>query len=354
MRLNKLLQTAAGIWLGASLPLLVMYGQQPETAPAPGTPSPEAAMKKKKGPPRPPRPGVSDPAVKRQMSTLTPTAVFQMSGGTPDWLVVTENAVWVSNGPLNSIHRMDPKTNMVAATVEVGKKPCAGLAEGFGSIWVPLCGDKALARVDKNTNAVTATLPIGPAESESGIATTEDSVWLVTLPDGKLSRISPKTNEIVAQIDVPPGSATVISGEGAIWVTSPKSNMLTRVDPKTNKVTDSIEVGPGPRFVTSGAGSVWTLNQGDGTVSRVDAKTRKVVATIQVGLPGSGGEMAFGLGRVWATVFQIPITAIDPATNQVTTQWFGDGGDSIRTGHGTIWLSNLRDHNVWRLNSKGF
>jgi DNA-binding beta-propeller fold protein YncE len=114
------------------------------------------------------------------------------------------------------------------------------------------------------------------------------------------------------------------------------------VDPKTNTATDTIAVGPGPRFLTAGAGSVWTLNQGDGTVSRVDMKTRMVVANIEVGLPGTGGELAFGAGHVWATVFQIPLSEIDPATIQVVKQWVGAGGDSVRVGHGSLWLSNLR------------
>ncbi|MBV8903830.1 MAG: hypothetical protein JOZ22_09350, partial [Acidobacteriia bacterium] len=116
-----------------------------------------------------------------------------------------------------------------------------------------------------------------------------------------------------------------------------------------NRVTDSIPVGPGPRFQTFGAGSVWTLNQGDGTISRVDTRTNKVIATIEAGIPGSGGEIAFGLGRVWATVFQIPISEIDPANNRVIKQWVGDGGDSIRAGHGSVWLSNLRAHTIWRI-----
>lgn len=47
-------------------------------------------------------------------------------------------------------------------------------------------------------------------------------------------------------------------------------------------------------------------------------------------VPGGGGELAFGEGHVWATVFQIPITEFDPATNTVVRQWFGPGGDSIR------------------------
>lgn len=110
----------------------------------------------------------------------------------------------------------------------------------------------------------------------------------------------------------------------------------------------SVEVGPRPRFLTTGARSVWTLNPGDGTVSRVDAKTGKLIANIEVGAPGTGGEIAFGEGHVWATVFQIPISEIDPATNKAIKQWFGPGGDSIRVAHGSVWLSNLREGNVWR------
>jgi YVTN family beta-propeller protein len=287
------------------------------------------------------------------MTTITPVAVFD-TGGTPDWQVLTADSLWVANGPMNSVHRLDPKTNTIAATITVGKKPCSGLTEAFGSVWSPSCGDKTVARIDEKTNTVIATIPVGPGESEGGIAASADAIWLVTDAAGKLSRIDPKTNTVAATVDIPAKSAAVFYADGGVWVTTPAANMLTRVDAKTNKVTDSIEVGPGPRFETYGAGSIWTLNQGDGTVSRVDTKTRKVVATIQCGIPGSGGEIAFGLGHVWATVFTIPITEIDPETNQVVRQWTGNGGDSIRAGMGSVWLSNLRDHNVWRIDPKKF
>ena len=339
--------------IAAAMPLgMLIQAQQPDAPQAP------VEAKKKGGQKGPPRPGVSTPGVKRELSGIKPLAVFD-TGGTPDWQVLTDDAVWVANGPLNAIHRLDVKSNQLAATVQVGKRPCSGLAAGFGSIWVPLCGDKGLARVDMKTNAVTATLPVAPADSEGGIATSENAVWMVTDWAGKeqqghLSRIDPVKNAVVAEIDVPAGSASALYGDGAIWITAPGKNLLTRVDIATNKVTDTIETGPGPRFQTFGAGSIWTLNQGDGTVSRVDTKTRKVVATIQVGIPGSGGELAFGLGHVWATVFQIPISEIDPASNQVIRQWTGDGGDSIRAGHGSVWLSNLRAHNVWRIDPSTF
>jgi len=55
---------------------------------------------------------------------------------------------------------------------------------------------------------------------------------------------------------------------------------------------------------------------------------------------------------VWATVFQIPLSKIDPASNQVVKQWVGAGGDSVRVGLGSVWLSNLREQNVWRIDLK--
>ena len=301
-----------------------------------------------------PPPGVSTPGVKRPLSSITPAAIFDAGSGTPDWQVLTEDAVWVTNGPRSVIHRLDVNTNKIAATITVGKQPCSGLAAGFRSIWVPNCGDKTISRIDIKTNAVIATVPIGPGESEGGITTSENAVWLVTDPKGKLSRIDPIANAVIAIVDVPAGSAAVVYGDGAIWVTTPARNMLTRVDAVTNQVTDSIAVGPGARFETFGGGCVWTLNQGDGTISRVDTQSRKVVATIEVGIPGEGGEIAYGFGHVWATLFKIPISEIDPVTNKVIRQWIGDGGDSIRAGHGSIWLSNLRAHNIWRIDPSKF
>jgi len=300
---------------------------------------------------QPPRPGVTTPGVRREMATLSPLAVFPTEG-TPDWQVVTDDAIWVSNGPLDKVHRLDAASNKIAASVTTGKRPCSGLAWGFGSVWVPNCGDKTVSRVDVKTNQVVATIPVGPSASEGGIAASPEAVWLVTDAKGVLSRIDPATNSAVAEVSVPANSAGVTYGEGLVWVTTPEKNMLTGVDPKTNQVKFSTEVGPGPRFLTTGAGSVWTLNQGDGTVSRVDAKTGKLVVNIELGVPGNGGELAFGEGHVWATVFQIPITEIDPATNTVVKQWFGAGGDSIRAAHGSVWLSNLREHNVWRVDPK--
>jgi virginiamycin B lyase len=285
----------APIFTCAILSLAYGFAQaQDATAPA----VPKAQPKGGGGRQRTPPPGVPTPGVRREMASITPIAVFPAEG-TPDWQVLTEDAVWVSNGPKNTVHRLDVKTNKVAAVITVGARPCSGLTAGFGSVWVPSCGAKTVSRIDIATNAVVATIPATPAASEGGIAASPEGVWLVTDAQGVLSKIDPATNAVTTTVAVPPGSAGVTYGEGLIWVTTPAKNILTGVDPKNAKVVYSIEVGPGPRFVTTGGGSVWTLNQGDGTVSRVDAKKGTLTVNIQCGIPGGGGEIAYGEGYVW-------------------------------------------------------
>src|SRR5581483_8196293 len=174
-----------------------------------------------------------------------------------------------------------------------------------GSVWVPVCGDTpALARIDLKTNQITQTLPLMPADSEGGITASPDSVWMVTDAAGTLARIDPKTNSVRAKIQLPAGAANPLYDNGLVWVTSFKTNELVAVSPKTNAIVATIPVGVQPRFLTVGGGSVWTLNQGDGTVTRVDTKSRMVLATIAAGIPGKGGEICYGFGAVWPTLFQ--------------------------------------------------
>jgi virginiamycin B lyase len=301
-------------------------------------------------PKAPLRPGVKNAGLKIPIARLKPEAVFEVPGS-PDWIAIDES-IWISNSPKDSVTRLDPQTNKVVATIATGKKPCSGLAVGFGSLWVPSCGDHSVARIDLKSGKLTATLPIGVTDSEGGIAAGAGSIWILTDSLSTLARLDPDTNKVVAEIRVPSGSYTAAFGEDAVWVTSTANNSVTRVDPQTNLVVETIAVGKSPRFLTIGEGGVWVLNQGDGSVSRVDPKTNKVVATIEVGVPGKGGEIAAGEGSVWVTSFDFPISRIDPESNRVVQQFVGDGGDAIRVGLRSVWLSNLKAHNVWRIDPK--
>jgi YVTN family beta-propeller protein len=228
-------------------------------------------------------------------------------------------------------------------------KPCSGLAVGFGSLWIPSCGQHTVVRADLDTGRIQAVIPAGPADSEGGITVGAGSVWLMTDPSGKLSRIDPASNTVIATIETPRGSFCPLFADGFVWITSTENDLLTKVDPATNKAIEQIPVGKKPRFLTHGADSIWTLNQGDGTITRVNVKTGQRLADVSANIPGHGGEIAFGFGSVWATVAKKPITRIDAATATVTSQWVGAGGDSIRTGFNSVWLTDYDSGKIWRL-----
>ena len=315
---------------------------QPQTQPPP--------QQQQAKPARPKRPGVNIAGVKIPMSRLKPDHVFEIPG-VPDWIAIDAH-VWISNYPKNSVTRIDPVANKIVETIAVGKHPCSGLAAGLGSLWVPNCGDSTITRLNLKDGKVEATLPYGAADSEGGLAVGAGSLWVMIDRKGTLARIDPATNKVVAEIYVAPGSYAVAFGEDAVWVTSTEKNLVTRVNARTNVIEAAIPVGKKPRFLATGEGAVWTINQEDGSVSRIDAKTNKVAATIECGIPGPGGEISVGEGSVWVTSFEFPITRIDVATNKVVQQFEGPGGDAIRFGHGSVWLSNLRQANVWRIDPK--
>jgi virginiamycin B lyase len=317
------------------LPVLILVLAVWGTAAA-QTPAPEG---------KPARSGVKN--VQAPFAALKPSATFKI-GGTADWVLVTNDSVWVAGSKPNSVRRIDPATNKVVATIRLLGEACAGLASGFGSIWVPLCGKKpSLVRIDRQTNKIIS-LPVGPASPEAGIAASEDSIWIVSDAKGTLNRIDPASNTVRQKISIPAGSYNPLFSDGVVWVTGFESSVLVPVEASTGGVMASIPIGPKPRFLTAGAGSIWTLNQGDGTLSRVDASARKLAATITAGIPGPGGDICYGADSVWATVFDVPLTRVDSRTNEVLRQWTGQGGDSLRFGYDSIWLTDYHRGLLWR------
>lgn len=287
-------------------------------------------------------------AVQRPIAKL-PIAAKISIPGSPDWVAIGADAVWISNAGANSLARIDPAKNAVVTTVAVGQRPCSGLAVGFGAVWSPSCKDKRVDRVNEQSGALELHIPTTVGDSEGGIAAGEAAVWLVADRHGSLQRIDPALNKITASVKLAEGSLVPVVGAGAVWVSSTERNLVSRVDPDAMEVVSEIPVGPAPRFMACTATDVWVLNQGDGTVSRIDIATNRVVATIDAGVPGQGGDISAGEGFVWVTMVDIPLTQIDPATNSVIAQYVGKGGDALRIGHGAAWMCSFFLQEVWRV-----
>lgn len=292
----------------------------------------------------------AEPAVThRNFDDLKPTATIHV-GKTADWVAITADAVWVgSTGPF-AVHRVDPKTNSSVAMVKLNGSPCAGLAVGFGSLWIPLCGKiKTLAKVSLESNKLLNVFKIGPAAAEGGIASSSDSIWLVINKHGSLARIDPDTGRVRQIVRVPAGSYNPFFSDHKIWVSHAGGAELTSVDASTGVIVAKVPTGPGPRFLTAGGGAVWTLNQGDGSLTRVDLNSNHATTTIALNIPGKGGDITFGSGMIWTTVSKVPLSMIDAGTTTLLCQWTGPGGDSLGVGHGAIWLTNYDAGTVSRI-----
>jgi virginiamycin B lyase len=293
------------------------------------------------------RPGVKE--VQVPVASLKITTKFKV-GRHPDWILISGDTIWFATSNPNTLQRIDALTNKVISKLSLPGEACSGLAFGFDSVWVPLCGNHpSLVRVDSLTNKISVRLPLGPPSAEGAITISRDSVWIVTDENGTLTRVNPKTNAVQQKISIPSGSFNPLFSEDIVWITGVDRNVLTAVDAATGEVLDSIPVGPKPRFLTAGGGSIWTLNQGDGSLTRVDAKSRKVMATITLGIPGPGGDICYSADSVWASVFGIPLSQIDVKTNKLLRQWVGQGGDSLRFGQDSLWLTDSHHGLVWRI-----
>lgn len=311
------------------------FGQQPTgSTPAPAIPQ---------------KPGV--PGMQAPMSRLIPDAQYNIEAngikGGPDWLAITEDSVWTNSRGTDMIFRMEAKTDRVTATVPI-KKPCSGFTVGAGTLWAPSCEDSAIYRVDLKSNEIVAKIAAGPANNEGGIAFGAGSAWIPSDPKGIVSRVDPATNKVIAEIVVPPESYTAVFGYNLVWVSSTAKSVVSVIHPASNKIIAEIPTGLNPRFMAVGEGYIWTLNQGPGNVTKIDPRTMKVVATIEAGIPGPGADIAAGEGALWLTHRTIPVTRIDPASNKITAQLTGPGGDAMRIGHGYVWLSNGKEGKVWR------
>jgi virginiamycin B lyase len=192
---------------------------------------------------------VAPAPVKRPISGLKAVTTIRL-GKTADWVAITADAVWVGSTSPNAVHRIDPNTNSETASVSVPGEPCAGLAPGFGSLWVPLCAAKpALARIDLRSNRLVTVLGFGTA-AECGITASDDSIWLVLDGQGTLARIDPANGSIRQTVKLPPESCNpryAEKGAGTVFRQF---------------------VGAGGDSLAIGHGAIWLTNFHEGTIAR--------------------------------------------------------------------------------------
>jgi len=79
--------------------------------------------------------------------------------------------------------------------------------------------DGTVSRIDPKTNKVAATIEVGVPGPGGDIAAGEGAIW-VRGTKVLLAVIDPKTNQVVKRFGPPMGSGAVRAGNGRVWVSA--------------------------------------------------------------------------------------------------------------------------------------
>jgi virginiamycin B lyase len=235
-------------------------------------------------------------------------------------LVAEFGSLWAPACGDHKIYRVDPERGKVDAAIDVPFLAAAAgnpeapqrIAGGEGGIWVVTKGKggeyDTLSRIDPATNQIADTIELGrPA---GAVEVGEGAVWVMVPTEGMILRVDPATNEVVAEIDGLAQPVVAAAGEGVLWVVSgtwsdhpAADGTVTRIDPATNEVVASIQVDErvgNAGDITIEGGTVWVRTQYT-LLAKIDPQTNTVVDRI-TDLKGLGG-VTVGFGSVWLSDF---------------------------------------------------
>jgi YVTN family beta-propeller protein len=258
-------------------------------------------------------------------------------GSQPTALTVDEDAVWVANSGDGTVSRIDPATDQLVATIDVGGQHSnIDITSVDGAVWVTTAGD-LVQRIDSESNEVVATLDVpAPIHPATGF----DAVWVSDYDAGSVTRIDPATNEVAATIPVPgsePHGIAIL--DDSVWVAMDDTGDVVRIDPVTNQATATWRTGSFGDLV-GGFDSLWGPGPG-GTILRIDPNTGSSVS-IDV---GSGRhyepELTVGDDAVWVIASGPDgsrLERIDPTTNTVAGVLELNGAYLVDVGFGSLWV----------------
>jgi YVTN family beta-propeller protein len=157
-------------------------------------------------------------------------------------------SVWVANGPAGTIIRIDPATDKVVATIQVGRPVCC-LAFGAKAVWAASLATDSVVRIDPAANAVVDAFPSGGLAPQ-GISFADGFVWVANHhgnPTGSIAKIDPATDTVIDVIPV--GAASFTGGPsalaavpGSVWAGVPNQSAVVRIGTGADAISATIPV----------------------------------------------------------------------------------------------------------------
>jgi streptogramin lyase len=198
-------------------------------------------------------------------------------------IVGNDGTVWIDNGSLGFVSRIDPATGAVIDSVEIGWaihdialagdelwvlssgraggqlhivsgsaivyhqefpgiEPTSLVIDG-NTVWAHESFEGRVYRLDARARTATAVIDFGVFRYEDGgLVTGAGSVWVALASLGAIARIDAVTNELIGIVELGSYVADVAYGGGWVWAVLPDSDLLVRIHPDSAEVTARIRV----------------------------------------------------------------------------------------------------------------
>jgi len=185
-------------------------------------------------------------------------------------IAVASGSVWVTDFAHNRLIRIDPKAKAIVATIDVGTSPQAMLVTP-DAIWVSNQRGGSISKVDIASGTVVSTFAFTKAGATGPlrIALAGGDLWTVAPNAQSVFRIHPTDGSVVAKLTIPAKFFGGPISDGHFVYVRTGDDSMVKIDPATNATIDGFAAAVVPdAFAGSG---FWGATGRD--LLRLDAAT---------------------------------------------------------------------------------
>ena len=273
----------------------------------------------------------------------------------PGFLAVVGTHVWVAAHRGGVLYELDPHTNRIVRTIQMGDDICGLAVSGSYLELGTGCEPNLLSVVDTRSGKTVRHFTHGETVERWG-----GSAWRWA-PNGVLTRLDPRTHVVLKRFRVRNAEGPTIAVGGSLWI--PCDAWVTRIVLATNTasviplpgglaeaaadqgyaVAAQLAATPGKIWIGNPAGVYW--------VDEATEKAARVPGT-RIGDLDQWGNIGIvsGEGSVFARTGSDTVSRIDPKTGTVVAKYpAGGGGGAVAVGFGSLWVTNFGTDTTWRI-----
>ncbi|HEY7583855.1 MAG TPA: hypothetical protein VIB78_09595 [Acidimicrobiia bacterium] len=289
-----------------------------------------------------------------EASTIESITVAEIEVENPDWMVASEDKVWILSEPefeddasVFALKAIDVQSNEVALTVNRRNSGCHGLAATADKVWV--CDLDKVLEIDSHSGEVLGEINFDMSWPQGPIPIDDRGLWMLTREGTALVHVDFAGSEL-GRVELPGSCEQVALSEGSVFVSCPESRSASVIDREGYSITtqvDDVEVG----IMSGGPDRVWMgLPHDEGGVGWITADGQ--VGTVPGSPDVSLGCLLVEDDDVWVRGSDIHLVRINAATGRVAESYQSErriGGGCVTRAGGALWIGSLPMSKVWRL-----